>query len=211
MTADRLDEHWVVPLASAPASVPFPALPAAQKPFPHAGTVMLRAGCTARPMLTLWLLLLIALWPNRAQALCTAPLCTCTVSTTPIAFGAYNPLAYGPLDSTGTIKVTCGGVAGLLIPFTINLGKGSATTYGSRRMTSGGQTLPYNLYTDSNRTTIWGDATGGTLNVGASLLLDALGLSPGLVFTVYGRIPARQVTVPPGIYTDTISVTVTYL
>lgn len=164
----------------------------------------------ARGALQLGLVTALAVAAPRAQALCVAGLCSCTVTTTNIAFGAYNPLAFGNTDSTGTVKVTCGGVAGLLVPFTIDLGKGGATSVAARRMVASGSSLNYNLYTDPSYTTVWGDGTGGSVSVAGSLLLDVLGLSPGQVFTVYGRIPGRQLTVRPGVYTDSISVTVTY-
>ncbi len=145
-----------------------------------------------------------------AQALCLPAVCTCSVVVTNIVFAAYNPLAFGNTDSTGSVKVTCGGVAGLLVPFTIDLGKGGGTSFSTRRMASGANTLSYNVYLDSNYTTVWGDGTSATSRASGSVLLDALGLTPGLTFTVYGRIPGRQLTVPPGTYTDNLTVTVTY-
>lgn len=145
-----------------------------------------------------------------AQALCLPALCTCSVVVTNIVFAAYNPLAFGNTDSTGSVKVTCGGVAGLLVPFTVDLGKGGGTSFSTRRMASGAHTLSYNVYLDSNYTTVWGDGTSATSRASGSLLLDALGLTPGVTFTVYGRIPGRQLTVPPGTYTDSLTVTVTY-
>lgn len=40
--------------------------------------------------------------------------------------------------------------------------------------------------------------------------VDVLGLSLPQTFWIYGRIPGRQPTVVPGVYADTISVTLTY-
>lgn len=126
----------------------------------------------------------------QAQALCLPAVCTCNVVVTNIVFAAYNPLAFGNTDSTGSVKVTCGGVVGLLVPFTVDLGKGGGTSFSTRRMASGANTISYNVYLDSNYTTVWGDGTTSTGRISSSVLLDALGLTPGVTFTVYGRIPA---------------------
>lgn len=156
------------------------------------------------------LLAWLGLAPRPAQALCLTPLCTCGVSTTSIAFGAYNPLQFGPVDSTGSVRMSCGGVAGLLIPYTIELGGGSSGNPAARRMSSGSQTLNYALYSDSNRLTLWGNGAGGAPALNSAVLLDVLGLSPTQVHTIHGRIAARQTSVVPGSYADVITVTVTY-
>lgn len=139
-----------------------------------------------------------------ASALCTL-MCTCTINATPLQFGAYNPLAYADVWSTAKVQVRCGGVLGLLIPLTVYLGAGNGTV-AARRLSSGTASLSYGLYADSNFTVPLGDGTNGTVTIGGSVDLDLLGLSPGLEYTMFGRIPARQVTTPPGIYTDAIPV-----
>ncbi len=145
-----------------------------------------------------------------AHALCLPAACTCSVVTTSVAFGAYNPLAFGNTDSTGSVKVSCGGVAGLLIPFNIALSAGSSASYAGRRLRSGGNSLGYNLYTDASYATVWGDGSSATQLQSSSVILDVLGLAPAQTFVVYGRIPGRQTTAVPGSYSDTISVTLTY-
>ena len=145
-----------------------------------------------------------------AHGLCLPAACTCSVVTTSVAFGAYNPLAFGNTDSTGSVKVSCGGVAGLLIPFNIALSAGSSASYAGRRLRSGGNSLGYNLYTDASYATVWGDGSSATQLQSSSVILDVLGLAPAQTFVVYGRIPGRQTTAVPGSYSDTISVTLTY-
>lgn len=145
-----------------------------------------------------------------AQALCLPAVCSCTLVTTHVAFGTYNPLAFGNTDSTGTIKVDCGGVAGLLIPFNIAISTGNGASYANRRMKSGANQLAYNLYTDASYTSVWGDGSGASQLVSSGVTLDVAGLAPAQNFHVYGRIPGRQLTTIPGAYSDTISVTLTY-
>lgn len=164
--------------------------------------------------LRLWMLALLlgvlGLAPTSAQALCVAPLCTCSVSTTSIAFGVYNPLQAGPVDSTGSVRMNCGGVAGLLIPYSIELGGGSSGNAASRRMVSGSNVLAYALYSDSTRLTLWGSGSGGAAALQSGVLLDVLGLAPTQVHTVHGRIAGHQTATVPGSYSDVITVTVTY-
>ncbi|WP_077033757.1 spore coat U domain-containing protein [Pelomonas sp. KK5] len=162
---------------------------------------------TKKMLLVLFLLLSAAL---PARALCVLPLCTCTLTTANVAFGSYNPMSFSPTDSTGSVSVSCGGVAGLLIPMTVAISTGSSGSYGTRKLRSGANTLDYNLYTDASYTTILGDGSGATQLANLSLLLDVLGLAPAQTVWVYGRIPARQLAAVPGVYADTINVTLTY-
>jgi spore coat protein U-like protein len=122
---------------------------------------------------------------------------TCTFSSAPsVAFGNYNTKNASPTDSVGTIAITCGaapsGVA--------KLSAGSGT-YAQRRMTSGANTLNYNLYTTSARTQVWGDGTSGTGTVAFTKTNNSL--------SVYGRIPALQNAVP-GTYSDSVVVTISF-
>ena len=137
--------------------------------------------------------------PGGAQA-------ACSVSATGVAFGVYDATAAAPDDAAGAISVTCtplSGVAG----YTISLSAGSSGSYAARRMTSGGSTLSYQLYTDAARTQIWGNGSGASAIVGSLSLLAILGGSAS--HQIYGRIPAH-LAANPGSYSDTITVTVTY-
>lgn len=164
-----------------------------------------------RPMTrSLFVLLLLLAWAGSARALCLPALCSCGVTTTNVAFGTYSPLAFGNTDSTGSVRVSCGGVAGLLIPFNIAISAGASGSHAARRMKSGANSLNYNLYTDASYTTLWGDGSASTQLVNAGITLDLLGLSPVQTFYIYGRIPGRQITTVPGLYSDTINVTLTY-
>jgi spore coat protein U-like protein len=125
---------------------------------------------------------------------------TCTInSASTLNFGTLGVLA-GNTDQTSTIQVACTNTT----PYNIGLdaGTGSGATVAVRKLTSGGATVNYSLYSDSGRTTVWG-TTIGTDTVAAT------GSGAAQSYTVYGRIPA-QTTPAPGNYADTITVTVTY-
>jgi spore coat protein U-like protein len=147
------------------------------------------------------LALLLFILPGAASAVCS-------VSATSVGFGGYNPLSPSNTDATGTVTVTCSGLLSVLVGYEILLSKGAASTYAPRQMSSGGNTLNYNLYTNITRTTIWGDNTGGSSRVTGSILVQLL-VPTSNNHTLYGRIPAQQ-NVATGAYVDTITVTVNY-
>ena len=151
-------------------------------------------------------LLAVLMAAGSAQALCLAPLCTCSVSTGGLAFGTVMPLASAPTDSSADIRLNCGGVAGLLISFRVDLGPGGGST-SARRLAGPGSQLHYNLYRDAARSLVWGEASQGWTG---GFLLDLLGFAPLQALPVYGRIPGLQTTAVPGLHTDTVSVTVTF-
>lgn len=149
-----------------------------------------------------------ALGTASAHALCTL-VCSCSASTSPVVFGAYAALGNSASDAAGGVAVSCGGVAGLLISYTVELGAGGSGNEAARQMRSAGGTLNYGLYRDAARSLPWGSLASGNA-VRGSIPLDLLGSSRTVNYTVYGRIPAGQRSTVPGSYADTLVVTVTY-
>ena len=126
---------------------------------------------------------------------------SCTVSATPVSFGAYDRLSRTDLSALGGITVNCT-ASGQIVIF---LSAGGAGSFSPRRMLAAGNSpLYYNLYIDLPGTRIWGDGTGGSQSLTAT---SAAGSTP---FQVFGRIPAQQGTVRVGTYSDTIMVTVNF-
>jgi spore coat protein U-like protein len=125
---------------------------------------------------------------------------TCTInSASTLNFGTQGVLSTN-VDQTSTIQVTCTNTT----PYNVGLdaGTGTGATVAARKMTSGANTVNYTLYSNSGRTTVWGN-TVGTDTVAAT------GNGSAQSYTVYGRVPT-QAAPAPGTYTDTITVTVTY-
>jgi len=127
---------------------------------------------------------------------------SCTVSTSAVGFGSVDPLSASNVDATGGISVACSN--GTAWTAAAGVGSGTGATFASRLMTSGSNTLGYSLYTNSGRTTIWGDGTGSTATLGST------GSGSAQNITIYGRVPSGQSSVPPGSYSDTVSVTISY-
>ena len=131
----------------------------------------------------------------------------CTIGVTPVSFGNYETFSSIPTDATGTITVNCGF---RVVRATVTLGVSSTSgTFNPRRMkrSTGSDLLDYNIYTDTARTVIFGDGTGGTSNV---LFRRPTGPPRDWSETVttYARIPPGQ-NVSVGAYSDTLTATVT--
>src|SRR5262249_49171464 len=125
---------------------------------------------------------------------------SCTInSASTLNFGTQGVLTAN-VDQTSTIQVQCTNTT----PYNIGLdaGTGSGATVATRKMTSGGATVSYTIYSDSGRTTVWGNTIGTDT-------VSATGSGAAQSYTAYGRVPA-QTTPAPGTYTDTVTVTVTY-
>ena len=133
---------------------------------------------------------------------------TCSVSAVSLGFGSYNPLALGHSDTTGNIEVTCEGIPGETVPYSIALNAGSNGSFASRRMRlPSGALLNYNIYTTGARNTVWGDGGAGTLFVSDSVRLLTRRVTRN--YPVFGRTFAGQ-NIPVGLYADTIVVTLTF-
>lgn len=147
----------------------------------------------------------VAAVPQAWAAKCDRPSRPAQVSATAMSFGNYNASSPTATTANATITVSCVNPANDLDVFTIALSKGSSSTYSPRTLTSGANTLNYNIFTTSGFASIWGDGTGGSVTVN----YNGAGNPNSLSYTAYGRIPAGQY-VPAGSYADTITVTVTY-
>jgi spore coat protein U-like protein len=123
----------------------------------------------------------------------------CTVTATNLAFGTVG-LLQANVDATSTISVTCTPNT----PYQLGLNEGTAagSTVDARLMANGTATMQFQMFSDAQRTQIWGN-TDGTNTVGGS------GNGQAANYTVYGRIPPQTA---PGVgnYATEITATITY-
>lgn len=126
---------------------------------------------------------------------------TCQVSATNLNFGSVGSLT-SAVDATNTVNVTCSN--GTAYQVGLGVGNGSGATVAARKMTKAAtsNTTTYSLYRNAARSQVWGTTIGTDTQSGT-------GTGSSQSLTVYGRVPS-QTTPPPGVYTDTIVVTVTY-
>jgi spore coat protein U-like protein len=126
----------------------------------------------------------------------TAANAACQIDARPVAFGVVD--VSNRNDGTGEIVLNCAVAASFEIGIA---GDGSPS---SRYMTGpGGSRLAYELYTDRTRATLWGDGGGGRQVTAASDGENETRL------TVYGRVPSQD-PVPPGAYSDALTVSVDF-
>lgn len=127
-----------------------------------------------------------------------AVLATCTIVGSAIAFGNYTS---AQVDQTGSIAVVC--TNGISYSVGLDAGAGTGATTAVRKLTgSQGGTLSYALYQNAARTSNWGSTIGTDTQSG-----NGNGVVQNL--TVYGRILSGQ-TPQTGVYTDTVTITLTY-
>lgn len=133
-------------------------------------------------------------------------LCSCSVSTTSVSFGTYDPTSAVPKDTSGTVAVNCTGLVSLFGSVEISASAGSSGDATQRTLRQGANSLNYNLYVDAARTVVFGNGTTGTQTITSPL--NGL-LIFGQSSVIYGRIPARQ-RPAAGSYSDTVVITIVY-
>lgn len=131
-------------------------------------------------------------------------------STSTVDFGNINDIGMTKRDYTaqGAVNTTCN----FGTPYSIYLGDGNNRIAGGfrRMINSNNEFISYQLYKDSNYSTVW-DATGGVTYVGGTGGVSKTGTGSAQTTTVYGKIPqGTAIASRPGVYSDSVVVTVTY-
>jgi spore coat protein U-like protein len=126
---------------------------------------------------------------------------SCTVTANTLDFGTVSGLT-AVVDVDTTVDVTCTGANPVSIAF--NAGTGAGSTIPARLMASGGNTVSYNIYRESGRTTVLGSTA-------VTNTIDFTSTGSGTTDTrfIYGRVPA-QAAKPNGTYQSTVTATLTY-
>jgi spore coat protein U-like protein len=82
---------------------------------------------------------------------------SCTISTSPISFGNYDPTSTTAVSAQGSVSATCTKGTPVTVALDQGLNKTSASTAAApaRQMVNGTSLLPYDIYTTSGSTTEW--------------------------------------------------------
>lgn len=115
--------------------------------------------------------------------------------------GNYDPAAVADNDAQAILTLQCTNTT----PLTLSASAGTGSL-AQRQLASGVNRLNYNLFTNSARTAVWGDGTGGTSTIAAT----GVGTLSNIALTIFSRIPKAQSAAVPGGYSDSIIITVTY-
>lgn len=134
----------------------------------------------------------------------------CVLTAGAMSFGQFALHAGSPdQDSVANIDFSCidDGLPPAVteVSYTIRLGTGQGLTYLPRAMPGPGADLAYNLYVDMGRSIVWGDGSGGTQTVAGTVPVGG-----GANHPAFGRVPGGQSAVEPGLYTDSVTVTVEF-
>jgi spore coat protein U-like protein len=123
---------------------------------------------------------------------------TCTVTSSGLQFGAYDPASSSAALGAGTIVVSCG-KGGTTAQVSLSAGRSGNAS--NRVMGSpAGEALAYQLYVDAARTNSWTSDLVRTAKMGPDLK-DTV--------SVYGAIFAGQ-DVGVGSYGDSITITISF-
>ena len=126
----------------------------------------------------------------------------CNITSTPMNFGAYDPMSSVPLTATGSFNISCKPNK-QIFNITLQLTSGNSGSYSQRNMTSGGgDQLFYNIYANAAQTSVLGDGSGGSVS-----LTQIVSRQAPWDLTFYGQIPALQ-NVTPGVYNDLLTATI---
>lgn len=128
----------------------------------------------------------------------------CVIAAEPLSFGSYD----ASVDKSGSSDLTVRCSNGT--PYTVKLSPGATGSFSQRLLTSGSNSLEYNLYTTSAFSSVWGDGTSGTATQGG--FGAGLAVGSAITHTVHGLLPNtdNNQNAPTGNYSDTITVTVEY-
>jgi len=148
----------------------------------------------------------LAMSASLAPSIANAAACTVDAGGT-LPFGSHPALAgAGPFNVTGTFGIQCnaGGVTKTTVTVSLDAGLNAAGIIANRKMKR--TTLPavflgYQIYQNAAHTTIFGNGAGQTRTV------TTTGSATKTV-RMYGQIPTT--TADPGIYNDTVNVTITF-
>jgi spore coat protein U-like protein len=163
------------------------------------GTTRLVCGLALMAMTLSAPIRLTAATATSTLAVSATVISSCTVLPGTLSFGNYNPTNGTAQDVDGSFIVTCTtGTAPV-----VGLGLGNNAAGSTRRMVSGLQFLTYEIYKETGRTNVWGDAGAATVTLAA-----APSILPQTI-AVYGRIPANQ-SASTGVFLDTVAITLTF-
>jgi spore coat protein U-like protein len=104
------------------------------------------------------------------------------------------------INQTTTLSVTCSNTT----PYNVGLdaGNASGSTVAARLLANGAATVGFQMYSDSGRSTVWGNTIGTNT-------VSGTGTGSAQTLTVYGQVPA-QATPTANTYTSTVTASITF-
>lgn len=134
----------------------------------------------------------------------------CSVSTTPVAFGAYNTIGAATVNAIGSLAITCT-KSTAVTNVTLDGGLNGTTGTYARTLLSGVDKIGYDLYVPSS--TAAGAACAYTTKwttAAAIFVPTAAPSNAARSYSVCGQTVEGQNVATIGTYNDTVGVTVSY-
>jgi spore coat protein U-like protein len=145
---------------------------------------------------------------NTNVGIVTNVIANCISTSSPIAFGSYNPFDAQPLTAAGALVLTCTQDATPSVAISL----GANPSGGTRRMTAGaGNYLPYSILVPTSAAP---NASCAGANTDYPVAAPGFTLTPApsfapRTFTVCGQI-ASGISAPVGNYSDTVLATISF-
>jgi len=125
----------------------------------------------------------------------------CSIDAVNINFGVYDVFAVTDKTATGSVTVRC--TKGATVRVDLDDGMNGP----ARKMSNGGATLNYDLYSDAAMSSRWGAGASGVNPYSPSATATS---TAATATTVYAKLPQGQTSATPGSYTDTVVATVNF-
>lgn len=153
-----------------------------------------------RLILVFLAMMLLAL-PARAQV--------CSFTMPNVNFGTIDVTANVNFNTSVNFVASCTGTPGATVRIcpNFNNGSGGANASGSlRTMLAGTTPMNYNIYRNTNYTTVWGSYTWGKSPIPPTLSFRLNGSGTGSISSIVRvRVPSGQTALPAGIYTSSFA------
>jgi len=128
----------------------------------------------------------------------TAAACNVVISS--LIFPTYDSIAHSRSSAIGTVQIDCPPEVVSINPRLL-VSSGRSGHFLERRMTSGEDSLRYNLYLEPSHVRVAGDGTGGS----AAITSPSAQSRGHFIYTIYAIILPGQ-TVRPGQYSDDLTI-----
>lgn len=135
-----------------------------------------------------------------------------TGATDVSTYGSLNFGQFGTLPADVSTVTTPGGgsiilqcTPGMTLTIALSAGANTTTVSAGRLLAKGAETLRYQLYQDAAYSIVWGSGSNG-----AALRSIIFPAGTSQTYPVYARLFSTATMPSAGIYTDTVTVTITY-
>ena len=155
-------------------------------------------------------MLLLACW-TIAGAAAAQHSCDASIGTS-VAFGIYDATSGSASVATTNASLTCTHLGGgaQKIDWDMQLTNGGSGSCAARRMAGpGGDFLNYNIYVNNIAGGVWGNAGCGAFPSGQIQVTSGQPVQTA-TRTLFGQLPTGQLNAGAGVYTDALTLTITF-